>query len=439
MKGKKTQKNNVNNYDSTTISLNQFNKLNINEKNEKLRDILADAYGNRNKVKSKTLLKIINLANEKERKIVHLENGVSVENNGQELVFIISKTKVLPIILFYIGLLIFLSCAATFSYLGEQKRAMLNVDIDDDGIAELNIDLNNDEIADVNIDTNRDKKPDENIDYMGNWTATFNVNKDGKLYNEMNQDIDGDGKCDLNCDTNDDGWPDTNIDLDGDKIPDMFLDPEDSGKPSYNFDVDGDGTCDVHCDNDGDGKCDEYCVKDSVKDSVIEYIETIRYVESVRYIETEKYIDFDKNNPAHSNIHSTIPAISVEGQKVVCNDLYPTDQPGEDVKKECTTELVVKNLSTIGIRYNLDLEVLANEYTSENFKYTVTSTNGGGNMDSYVPVPKTNKRIFKNVLISRGETQTYNVSFIIEGTNAEQNYDANRSFSGQLKVKLNNH
>ena len=439
MKGRKKNNDIVNNYNSTTISLNQFNKLNINEKNEKLRDILADAYGNRNKVKSKTLLKIINLANEKERKIVHLENSISVENNGDELIFLISKTKVLPVILFYVGLLIFLSSAATFSYLGEQKRSLLNVDIDKDGVAELNIDLNKDEIADVNIDTNKDDKPDVNIDYMDNWTATFNIEKDGELFNKMNQDVDGDGKCDLNCDVDNDGWPDTNIDIDGDKVADMFLDPEDSGKASYNFDVDGDGTCDVHCDNDGDGKCDEYCVKDSVKESITEYIETIRYVETVRYIENEKIVDFDKNNPAHSNIHSVIPAISVEGQKVVCDDLYPTDQPGEDVKKECVTELVVKNLSTIGIRYNLDLEVNNNEYTSENFKYNVTSTNGGGNMNSYVQVPKSNTTIFKNVLIPRRATQTYRISFIIEGTNAEQNYDANRSFSGQLKVKLNNH
>ena len=428
---KKTDKMN-NKYSSTTVSLNEFNKLNVNEKNEKIKDILADAYGNRNKVKSKNLLKIINLAGNKEKNVIHLDNSVSIENNGSELIFIVSKTKVLPIILFYTGLLIFLSCAATFSYLGEQKRSLLNVDIDDDGIAEINIDLDKDEIADVNIDKNNDNKPDENIDYMGNWKAIFNINKEGVLYNQINQDLNGDGKCDLNCDTDDDGWPDTNIDLDGDKIADMFLDPDNSGKASFNFDVDGDGACDVHCDDDKDGKCDTYCVKDSVIESITEYIETIKYVETV------KYIDYDENDSAKSDVNSVIPAISVEGQKVVCNDLYPTDQPQEGAKKECVTELVVKNLSTLSIKYNLNLNVLDNTYTSDNFKYKVTSTNGGGNMNVYEVVPKTNSKIFDSVLISSLSTQTYKISFILEGTNEEQNYDANRSFSGELKVELNN-
>ena len=162
------------------------------------------------------------------------------------------------------------------------------------------------------------------------------------------------------------------------------------------------------------------------------------HIETIKYVETVKYIDYDENDSAKSDVNSVIPAISVEGQKVVCNDLYPTDQPQEGAKKECVTELVVKNLSTLSIKYNLNLNVLDNTYTSDNFKYKVTSTNGGGNMNVYEVVPKTNSKIFDSVLISSLSTQTYKISFILEGTNEEQNYDANRSFSGELKVELNN-
>lgn len=415
-------------FSTTSVGLASFNKLNINEQNEKLRDLLADAYGSRNKVKSKNLLKIINLANEKEKNIIHLDNSITVENNGSELIFTFSKTRVLPMIIFYVGLLIFLSCAATFAYLGEAKRAQLNIDIDNDGVAELNIDLDGDEVADVNIDIDKDNKPDENIDYMGNWTAVFNINKDGKLYNQMNQDLNGDGKCDLNCDIDNDGWPDLNIDLDGNGKADMFIDSENEGYASLNIDVDGDGKCDIQCDEDNDGKCDNYCLS---KD-------TIKYFETTKYIETIKYLDFDKKENANVETGSTIPAISVLGKKVTCNDLYPTDQPEEGAKKECVTELIVKNLSTLNIKYDLSLTVGNNTYTSSNFKYRITSTNGGGNMNSYVTTPKSDVKIFEKVSISPLSTQVYKMSFILEGTNDEQNYDANKTFSGEFNVKLNN-
>ena len=429
MKDRKTKENiNSQNFSSTTISLSSFNKLDINEKNEKLRDILADAYGSRNKVKSKTLLRIINLANEKEKNIIHLENSITVENNGRELIFTFGKTKVLPIIIFYVGLLIFLSCAATFAYLGEAKRSMLNIDIDNDGVAELNIDLDNDEIADINIDTDKDNKPNENIDYMGNWTAIFNINKDGILYNQINQDLNGDGKCDINCDIDKDGWPDLNIDLDGDGKADMFIDSENEGYASLNIDINGDGKCDIQCDEDNDGKCDNYCLSK----------ETIKYFENVKYLETIKYLDIDEKENASISSENTIPAISVLGKKVTCDDLYPTDQPEQGAKKECVTELVVKNLSTLNVKYDLYLLVGNNTYTSSNFKYKITSTNGGGNMNNYVTAPTTDTLVFKKVSISPLSTQVYNISFILEGTNAEQNYDANKKFDGEFIVKLNN-
>ena len=135
---------------------------------------------------------------------------------------------------------------------------------------------------------------------------------------------------------------------------------------------------------------------------------------------------YKKENASISS-ENTIPAISVLGKKVTCDDLYPTDQPEQGAKKECVTELVVKNLSTLNVKYDLYLLVGNNTYTSSNFKYKITSTNGGGNMNNYVTAPTTDTLVFKKVSISPLSTQVYNISFILEGTNAEQNYDWRRS------------
>ena len=59
-------------------------------------------------------------------------------------------------------------------------------------------------------------------------------------------------------------------------------------------------------------------------------------------------------------------------------------------------------------------------------------------MNNYVTAPTTDTLVFKKVSISPLSTQVYNISFILEGTNAEQNYDANKKFDGEFIVKLNN-
>lgn len=412
MKGRKS----TISYSSHVEPLERFNKLNINDQNELLKDILKDAYGSRDKVKAETLLKIENLAKEKDEKTIRLENSVTVENDGTNLVFSFSRTKVLPILIFYIGLLVLLSSAATFSYLRDMKLSELNVDINGDGIPDLNIDTNNDEIADVNIDTDGDGKPDRNIDYMGNRIPTFNVIKeDGSIFNKMNQDTNGDGKCDLNCDTNDDGWPDINIDLDGDGKPDMAIDADKTGYPTLNIDVNGDGKCDIQCDTNGDGICDEYCLGK----------------------ETLKYLDYNDIKDNSNLITTRIPAINVIGEEIECNNLYPTDQPEANAKKECTTKLTVQNISDVDVPYSISLNVLTNTYTSNNFKYKINSTNGGGEHSNYVTVPKSGTNtVFEKVTVRAGLTQEYNISFILEGTQAEQNYDANKAFNGIFKVEI---
>ena len=414
----KKRKEALSNYSTVYVNLNEFNKLNLNEQNEKIRDILADAYGGRNKIKADVLLKIINLAKEKEKKTLHFENSVNVENNNIELIFSFSKIKILPAILFYIGLLIFLTSAATFAYLGDMKRAELNIDIDNDGIAEINIDIDGDEVADVNIDINNDKVPEHNIDYMDNWVPTFNIlNKDGTLSNIINQDTNNDGICDINCDINGDGWPEFNLDLDGDGTPDMFLDPENEGYASMNIDSDGDTVCDIQCDTNRDGKCDKFCL-----DS-----ETIKYLD---------YGEIEGNNN-NNLIGSKIPTLTVEGEEITCNDLYPTDQPEEGALKECTATLKVNNLSSLVLNYRVVFNISDNTYTSQNFKYRMIGTNGATSLREYTTVPSVgNTTSLNNVRITAATSHTYNISFILQGTGDAQNYDANRSFRGEFKVEL---
>jgi hypothetical protein len=411
MKGKKSQIS----YNSHVESLDRFNKLNINDQNELIKDILKDAYGGREKVKAECLLKIENFAKSKEVGKLKLDNSVTVENDGNNLIFSYSRTKVLPIFVFYIGLLVILSSAATFSYLQDMKISKLNIDIDGDGIADLNIDTNNDEVAEVNISKDG-KKPLYNIDYMNNHVSVFNIlNEDGSISNEINNDTDNDGVCNLNCDTDNDGWPDMNLDLDGDGVADMFIDSLNKGYANLNLDVNGDGECDIQCDTDNDGVCNNYCLG----------------------LDTLKYLDFNEIKKNNINILSTIPAINVTGEEIVCNNLYPTDQPNEGAKKECTTKLTIQNISSIDVTYSLDFNIVTNTYTSNNFKYKITSTNGGGNINNYTTTPKSGTTtLFNNVVVKAGITQEYNVSFILEGTGEEQNYDANRLFNGNFSVNI---
>ncbi len=137
--------------------------------------------------------------------------------------------------------------------------------------AMINIDLDNDGIPDINIDTDGDMKADFNISFDGE-TPVLNIGKvpdewkPGKDYTFQTflYDTMEDLEPLYNIDTNGDGCVDTNIDLDGDEIPDLNIDIDGDGIPDVNIDGDGDGVADSNLDNDNDGIAEENVVEITV-------------------------------------------------------------------------------------------------------------------------------------------------------------------------------
>ena len=395
------------------IDLDEFATLNFIEKNEKIRDLIKNATGFRNSVKSKDLLKIIDYIEEKQTGELIINNEILISSEDNKLSISYRKGKVyLNVIVFVVALVLF-AIIGTYAYLFRERLLSVNKDINGDGIPELNVDQDGDGVADVNIDIDYDNIPDYNINYANNGEAIFQVKEKDGYSNKMNQDLNNDGKCDLNCDINEDGWPDINLDMNGDGIADTFIDSEYKGYATLNIDINGDNICDINCDTNDDNKCDYNCLD----------------------FEVVKYIDI-KNAPVGVNISTIIPTIELEGNVVDCKNLFPTDQPQDDVLKECKTTFKVKNTSNMGASYNLKLAIEKNSFISKNLKYKVTSNNGISGIPNYVTVPTSNKTILKNIKIEPNSTHEFEASFIIEGTNDEQNYDAGKALRLKFLIEI---
>lgn len=104
-------------------------------------------------------------------------------------------------------------------YESYQGRESLNYDMDRDGIPDLNVDLP----AGTDLDFNEDGT----YEFIG-----------GDKIADVNIDLDGDGVADINIDTGGDGIPDLNIDLTGDGIPDYMIDRDGDGIADENLDID---------------------------------------------------------------------------------------------------------------------------------------------------------------------------------------------------------
>lgn len=391
------------------LKISDFENLNFIEKNEKIRDIIKQATGFRNSINSRDLLNIIDYIEENKNEEMIINKELVINNIDGELIIKYRKGKVyLNVILFVIALIL-IAFLGTYAYLFKERLLTVNKDIDGDGIPEVNIDKDGDGVADINIDLDGDDIPDYNINYRKNGNAIFNI-KEGKKYkNTLNQDLNNDKTCDLNCDINEDGWPDTNLDMNGDGVADLFIDSEYKGYATLNIDINGDKTCDINCDLDDDFKCDKNCLD----------------------FEVVKYIDI-KNASAGVDISTVIPILELDGNEIDCKNLFPTDQPQDSVLKECKADFTVKNMSGIGASYNLKLAIDKNSFISDNLKYKLTSDNKIASIPNYVTVPKETKTVLKNIKIDSYETHHYSVSFIIEGENEEQNYDAGKN----LKLKF---
>jgi len=353
--------------------------------------------------------KFVTIINGYFKEIMIINKELFIKREKDELIISYRKGKVYLNVSVFVVSLMLITIIATYAYLFKERLLTVNKDINNDGIPELNIDQNGDGIADINIDIDYDNKPDYNINYLNNGDAIFNIKEKDKYKNQINQDNDKDGICNLNCDINSDGWPDINLDIDVDGIADLFIDSENKGYATLNIDINGDKICDINCDIDDNNKCDKNCLD----------------------FEVIKYIDI-KNGNVGVDINTVVPTIELAGNEIECSNLYPNDQPQDNVLKECKSSFTIRNTSNINAVYNLKLVIDNNSFTSNNLKYKITADNNMNNIPNYVTVPKVSKTIIKNININPHTTQHYDVSFIIEGTGDSQNYDAGKN----LKVKF---
>lgn len=406
------------------IRIEELEKMNVEDQEKYFEKIFDKIYsGEEIESLRKYALRSIKLTCDPKDNKIHLPYGVVVEKKNNEIIIKVYQNRHLLLLLIFFTILLLSIVGASYSAVNYSIIKNLNKDIDGDGIPDINLDLNYDRKAEINIDTKRDDKPNINIDYKGNRRAIFNVdtNNDGNPdFNLINQ-LDDNGKCYLNCDTNDDGWPDINLDLDGDGIADMEIDVDNDGRPDLNFDMNGDMTCDLHCDTTGDLNCDKYCLKSDELDNL----------EPV-------------NNGTSQNVglkdrlvKSGELVLEYEDQnEIVVDEIYPDDQPYYN-EKVPPKKFKVTNKSSLYIIYNLKWVVTLNDYVTDNFKYSISSTNNGVNFD-FKTAPKENSVLASEILIAPYTTQEYEVNFKLQGTGGKQNEDQAKTFAGHIEIFLDN-
>lgn len=397
-----------------TINIKEFMLQKSGEQDKLITDTLDKIYEGNVEVTKKHLEKVLNVAFDNKDNEIYLPHSLCVKKDGNKLIFAFKKKNTALIILFLLGFL-FIAGFATFTGVQFLAKEKLNIDLNDDGIADLNIDLDDDGLCDINCDTNDDGKPDENIDYRGNRKPTFNVlveNKD-TLFNEMNQ-MDENGKCKLNCDTNNDGWPDTNIDIDGDGKADLNIDIDNNGLPDLNIDTNGDGVADINIDDDGDGKCDRLCASVSDNKGGMTTI-----------------------GGGNVNIDTASLIVAFEsGADINVSNLYPDDQNDPDVNTTVPdVKFTIINTTSKALHYNLDWINVENTFTSGNFMTKIFGDNGGYKAD-WASAPTTNNRFANNIEIPAYTTQNYVLSFKLRGIGTEQNFDQGKIFKGRVAVDI---
>ena len=397
-----------------TINIKEFMLQKSGEQDKLITDTLDKIYEGNVEVTKKHLEKVLNVAFDNKDNEIYLPHSLCVKKDGNKLIFAFKKKNTALIILFLLGFL-FIAGFATFTGVQFLAKEKLNIDLNDDGIADLNIDLDDDGLCDINCDTNDDGKPDENIDYRGNRKPTFNVlveNKD-TLFNEMNQ-MDENGKCKLNCDTNNDGWPDTNIDIDGDGKADLNIDIDNNGLPDLNIDTNGDGVADINIDDDGDGICDRLCASVSDNKGGMTTI-----------------------GGGNVNIDTAALIVAFEsGADINVSNLYPDDQNDPDVNTTVPdVKFTIINTTSKALHYNLDWINVENTFTSGNFMTKIFGDNGGYKAD-WASAPTTNNRFANNIEIPAYTTQNYVLSFKLRGIGTEQNFDQGKIFKGRVAVDI---
>ena len=407
------------------IKLEELEKLSVEKQEKYFEDVFDKIYsGEEIESLRKYALRCIKLTCDPKDNKIHLPYGVMVQKKKDELIIKVYDNKQWFLLLLFITLLFLAILGSSYSCINYNIIKNLNKDIDGDGIPDINLTLKNPRVAEINIAKNNNSKiPVLNIDYKGNRKKIFNVdrNHDGKPdFNLINQK-DKNGVCYLNCDVDGDGWPDINLDLDGDGIADMEIDTDGDKRPDLNFDMNGDMVCDLHCDTNHDNKCDEFCLT------------------------SEELKDVDPVNSGSStnigNKDLTIKSGQLvleyeDNNTVFITDIYPDDQPNY-YRRIPTKRFRVTNRSGLFVQYNLRWVVNINDYETDNFKYKITSNNGGVYF-GYRTAPKTTSPIATKITIRPYSTQEYAVDFNLQGTGGRQNEDQGKTFSGHIEIYLDN-
>lgn len=411
------------------ISLDDLNKLESKEQYELLKSNLVKIYEDKLIVDRKMVLKCVSITCSQEDTKNYLPYGLIVEKKKNKLIFRTESKRSLILLLIFINILAFLMISASYSAIDFISRKELNKDINGDGIPDINLDLNDDGKAEINVDINRDDKPNLNIDYKGNRKSIFNIDIDGDSKPDKNLVIKVDKICkkdQVNCDTNNDGWPDANLDLDGNGKADIDIDSDEDGVIDLNIDKNSDGTCDINCDLDGDWKCDVNCV----------YIKIIEKI-------IEKVIINGPSNPNTSGdpnvgieTNNNFKVIYTDSSELIAKNIFPDDQP-DVISFIPVKEFKIENNTGMVVKYNLSWTVTKNTFITDNFKFKVESTNGGGTLD-YTTYPKNDYIFLTGITIAPYSTQKYYITSKLQGIGATQNEDQGKEFIGKIQVAIDN-
>ena len=128
----------------------------------------------------------------------------------------------------------------------------------------------------------------------------------------------------------------------------------------------------------------------------------------------------------------TLQLTYTDGPEIVMNNI----KPGTSITKEVS----VKNTGTLDTAYNLVWQELANEIINDEMVIEATCTrlnaNGveEGTCESLSRTPIKRIKVKENVSIEANITHKYNITITFKETNADQNYNQGKSFTGTLGV-----
>ena len=127
----------------------------------------------------------------------------------------------------------------------------------------------------------------------------------------------------------------------------------------------------------------------------------------------------------------TLQLTYTDGPEIVMNNI----KPGATITKEVS----VKNTGTLNTSYNLVWQELANEIINDEMVIEATCTryNGDtveGTCESLTSAPIKRIKIKENVSIEPNIIHKYNITITFKETNADQNYNQGKSFTGVLGI-----